>query len=463
MTLPRLALTFLIVIVLFALPTLADELQWKVGLASLKITPEKPVQMAGYANRVRPFEKVEQDIYAKALAIEDQGGHRAVLITMDLIGLSADLAEPVAQRIAEKTKVQRPDILLSYAHNHAGPQLSVTAKPGVGVSAEDAANTVAYTRRLQDQLVDLAVQATSADLKPAAMSWSTGVANFPMNRREFTPGGVILGRNPRGPADRAVPVLRIEGAAADHKPLAIVFGCACHNTTLTGQNYAICGDYAGFAQHEIQAALPQTQAMFVTGCAGDADPYPRGKMEDARRNGHDLAAEVLRVAASDNKQLKPVNGPLRTAFDQAELPLKPMKRDELQAIVTAKKPGYLLPTATRMLEMLDKGEPLPTSHRAPLAVWQFGKDLTLVALSGEVVVDYAFLVEQSIGPLNLWPAAYCNDYFGYLPSKRVISEGGYETRGLHDGTGFFAPEAEQAFVNKVHELAEKAGREMPAK
>jgi hypothetical protein len=443
---------------LLSRPVPADEApQWNAGLAAAKITPQKPVRMAGYANRVRPFESVEQDIYAKALAIEDQSGHRAVLITMDLIGLASDVAEPVAQRITEKTKIARPDILFSYAHNHAGPEPSLTAKPGIGTSAEDAANTVAYTRWLQEQLIELAAKA-AADMRPVTLAWSTGVVNFPMNRREFTAGGVILGRNPRGPSDRAVPVLRVGGP--DHKPIAVVFGCACHNTTLTGQNYALCGDYAGFAEHEIQAALPGAQAMFVTGCAGDADPYPRGKMDDAKQNGHELATEVVRVVGT---QLKPVNGPLHTAFDYAELPLKPMKRQELEAIVAAKKPGYLLPTATRMLAMLDKGEPLPTSHRAPLAVWQFGRDLTLIALSGEVVVDYAYLIEKSIGPLNLWPAAYCNDYFGYLPSKRVITEGGYETRGLHDGSGFFAPEAEDTFVAKVHELAEEAGREIPAK
>jgi len=109
-----------------------------------------------------------------------------------------------------------------------------------------------------------------------------------------------------------------------------------------------------------------------------------------------------------------------------------------------------------------RGQTLPTSYTAPLAVWQLGSDLTLVALPGEVVVDYVRLLEEALGPNKLWIAAYTCDVFGYLPSARVLREGGYETRGLYvGGIGLFTPEAEQALVAKVVELAKAAGRLEP--
>jgi hypothetical protein len=112
-----------------------------------------------------------------------------------------------------------------------------------------------------------------------------------------------------------------------------------------------------------------------------------------------------------------------------------------------------------MLERLKKGEALPASYRAPITVWQFGSDLTLVGLPGEVVVDYVRLIEEAIGPMKLWVSAYCNDTFGYVPSARVLREGGYETRGLyHGGVGYFAPEAQTVIVEKVRALADQAGR-----
>src|SRR5437667_4366575 len=196
---------------LSALCAYAAEMEWKVGLANVKITPEKPVPMAGYSSRTKPFEKVEQDIYAKALALEDRQGNRAGLVTTDLIGLSRAVAEPVCQRIADKTKLVRSQILLSSSHSHSAPILSLEERTEAGVAPEDARNIVAFTRSLQDKLVDVAAQALSR-LEPARLSWGSGVAHFAMNRPEFTPRGVILGVNPRGPVDRSVPVLRVDSA-----------------------------------------------------------------------------------------------------------------------------------------------------------------------------------------------------------------------------------------------------------
>src|SRR5262249_17426677 len=81
----------------------AQEGDWKMGVARVKITPPQPVFMAGYAARNKPYESVHDDLYAKALVLEDKGGTRGALITSDLIGFPAEIATPLRQRIAEKT------------------------------------------------------------------------------------------------------------------------------------------------------------------------------------------------------------------------------------------------------------------------------------------------------------------------------------------------------------------------
>src|SRR5438128_4936400 len=153
----------------------AAETEWKAGLASVKITPEKPVPMAGYAARTKPFDNVAQDIYAKALALEDQQGHRAVLVTTDLIGISREVAEPVCERIQEKTKLPRSQILLSSSHTHSAPTLRLEERADPGMSPEDARSIVAYTRSLQNKLVEVVRQALS-QLERARLSWGSGVA-----------------------------------------------------------------------------------------------------------------------------------------------------------------------------------------------------------------------------------------------------------------------------------------------
>ena len=310
---------------LTAAPAAAAETEWKVGLARVKITPERPVFLAGYASRNKPFEKVEADLYAKALALEDREGHRAVLVTSDLIGFPAAVAEPICERLREKAGLRREQILLNSSHTHTGPMLSLSPEGREGPKAGDAQRTVEYTRQLQDKVVAV-VQEALKRMGPAKLSYGVGVANFVMNRREFTANGVILGVNARGPADRSVPVLRIDTAEGTLR--AVLFGAAVHGTTLTGRNYELCGDYAGFAQVYVREKHPGAEALFMLGLAGDANPYPRGTMALAREHGATLGKEICRVLET---KLRPVRGPLHVAFDRVGLPLQaPPAQAELE-------------------------------------------------------------------------------------------------------------------------------------
>jgi hypothetical protein len=431
--------------------------EWKVGLAQVKITPEQPVFLSGYASRNKPFTKIETDLYAKALVLQDRDGHRAVLVTTDLLGFPASIAEPICRRIGDRTGLKREQILLTSAHVHTGPLLSLKAAARGHFSAADAARTVEYTKKLQGKIVDLVAQA-AARLEPANLSWGSGVVHFVMNRRQFTPQGVILGANPRGLADRSVPVLRIDGP--DGKLRAVLFGAAVHNTTLTQNNYEVCGDYAGFSEEYIEKENPGARALFILGCAGDADPYPRGNMQLARDHGATLGKEVCRALKAKRE---PVRGPLQIAFAQVDLPLQKLSREDLKRQAAGKR-GIQPGIAREMLALLDRGNKLPDHYRCPLTVWQFGSDLTLVGLSGEVVVDFVPLLEKALGPNRLWVAAYCNDVYGYLPSARVLREGGYETRGLYSGgLGFFDARAQAVLIAGVRELARSVGRELPSR
>lgn len=430
----------------------AQQAEFKAGVARADITPTTPIPMAGYAERRQPFEAVEQPLYAKVLALEDGRGERALLITADLIGFTRDLAARIAARLEASHGLARARILLNASHTHSGPlvggSLLKMAPP------ETVSRIEGYLRGLEEKIVAAAQQALGK-MQPARLSWGSGVVNFVMNRRQFTPRGVILGVNPRGPADRTVPLLRVDDAQG--RPLAVVFGAAVHNTTLTGDNLRISGDYAGFAQAYVEARRPGVQAMFVSGCGGDANPYPRGTFDLARRHGSELAEEVTRLMET---KLEPVRGPLRTEFRMVDLPLEAFTMPQIEALAR-NAPSYRRFFTDGALALLRAGKPLLQTYAAPLALWQFGEDLTLVAFSGETVVDYALAAERILGPLKLWVSGYNNDVFGYLPSARLLEEGGYETRGLYADYGLFRPEVERTVLRAIEEMARSAGRRMP--
>src|SRR5687768_6670473 len=166
-------------------PARAADTDWSIGVASAKITPQKPVILAGYAARTKPHESVDLDLYAKAMAFKDAQGNRAVLVTMDLCILPRDVAEPVRKRIADDAKLDLASVVLSVSHSHSAPAVTLgetkpanPATPGATrpVNPASPAN-IEYTRWLQEQLVDIARKAV-ADLKPAKLSWGTGVSSF---------------------------------------------------------------------------------------------------------------------------------------------------------------------------------------------------------------------------------------------------------------------------------------------
>jgi hypothetical protein len=215
-------------------------------------------------------------------------------------------------------------------------------------------------------------------------------------------------------------VLKVAGA--DGKSRAIVCGYACHCTVLSF--YQFCGDYAGFAQIAIEKANPGAQAMFVAGCGADQNPLPRRTIELAEQYGQQLAAAVQRVLGG---ALQPVESktPLLSAYEEIDLPFGTMPtRAQLEA--DAKSTNFALASRARnLLAILDKHGSFAPTYPYPTQVWRLG-ELTWIFLGGEVVADYSLRLKRNLGSSHTWVSSYCNDVMAYIPSLRVLKEGGYE-------------------------------------
>jgi hypothetical protein len=420
---------------------------WKAGTAAVVITPAQPLWMAGYSSRTKPAEGKAQDLFAKALALEDAAGTRLVFVTTDLIGIPRPLRDAVEKQVQEKHRLPAASLLLNASHTHCGPVLRAGQSVLYDLSPEQARQVEEYVADLQGKLVTLIGQAL-AELAPARLSYSHARAGFAMNRRLPSPKGYQNSPNPEGPVDHNVPILRVEGA--EGKLRAVLFGYACHNTTLSFQQF--CGDYAGYAQEYLEEAHPGTTALFLMGCGGDQNPYPRGRLEQAKQHGRALANAV---EAALLPKARPVWGPLRVAFQDVTLDfVPPATRDELLK-QRESSDKYTQRRAKVFLEELERNGKIHSTYAYPVQVVQFDGDLTLVALAGEVVVDYALRLKRELAGPTVWIAGYSNDVFGYVPSLRVLQEGGYEAGGAFRYSpipGPFAPSVEERIVGKVHEM-----------
>jgi hypothetical protein len=436
--------------------------EWKAAAAKAVITPTEPMYLAGFASREVPAEGTAMDLYAKSLAIEDAKGTRFVMVTLDLVEVTYQLRDAVAAAARSKYGLPEKALQLNCSHTHCGPELRYTELEFMSFTDPlRKERCLRYNAFLTDRIVGIIGEALQ-HLEPATVSYGHARCGFAMNRRlkSDKPSGApyLNSPNPEGVVDHDVPVLTVSTAAG--KLSAIVFGYACHNTSMSIKQWH--GDYAGHAQQLIEEAHPGTVALFMMGCGGDQNAYPRFSPIFSFRHGQSLATAV--EAALDAKP-KPVHGPLSIDWQTTRL--------DYESIPTAEQIGKRLGTG----EGYDKGYEvyqrkwdekrlhairnggLRDHYDYPVQTLRFGSDLTLVALSGETCVDYSLRLKHEFkGPGALWVAGYSNDILAYIPSKRVLHEGGYEafrslmywSNPLHPDK--FTDTLEERIIGKVGEM-----------
>ncbi|MCC7425252.1 MAG: neutral/alkaline non-lysosomal ceramidase N-terminal domain-containing protein [Planctomycetaceae bacterium] len=392
---------------------------WKAGVAKAVITPEKAVWLAGYGSKRPPDGKIH-DLWMKALALEDDKGNKAVLITSDFQGVPKIMSDPVFEQVKAKFGLERKQIMFTFSHNHCGPRLGDDLIDYYPVEEDQEKLVEEYTQEMIVKAVAMVGDALSK-LAPANLAQGQGKTTFAVNRRDNREADVpklIEEGKLVGVTDHSVPVLTV--TRPDGKLEAVLFGYACHPTTLSFLTW--CGDYPGFAQVEIEKNHPGTTAMFVNTCGGDQNPLPRRKVELCEKYGHMLATAVEEAL---KKPLQPISVGLKTAFAIVDLPyLHTVTREEL--VEVAKGPEGIRPRwARRLIKKLDAGGKFETAYPYPVHAWRLGKEMLVIGQGAETVVDYALRFKSEFGP-GTWVMGYADDMISYSPSKRVWLEGGYE-------------------------------------
>lgn len=428
-----------ILVASFTNATAADISEGLIGVARRDITPAYPIRLTGYAARTNMAQGVAQKLWAKALAMGSDDEGASVLVTVDNCGVPARVVEEVGRRLATKAKIRRANFVVASSHTHSGPMVRGFAENIFvrDLTAEEAAASDRYTTELTDDLERVAMEAL-AKRHPGRLAFAQGTVGFAANRR--TAGG---------PVDHALPALIAKNR--EGKVVAVVANYACHCTTLGHQVNQHHGDWAGFAQEFIEAEHPGAVALITIGCGADSNPSPRGGDDFgitlAKSHARALATMVGQLLNGDTKALAVAP---QAKFESVLLPFQtlPTKEEWQKRAAEGGIVGY---HARKNLDRLARGESLPTEIRYPIQSWSFGDRLVMVFLGGEVVVDYALRMKQRYDADRLWITAYANDVPGYIPSRRILNEGGYEAETslwYYDRPARFSPVIE----DQIHEV-----------
>ena len=426
-------------------PAVAAEIA--VGVAKVDVTPTHPVVLAGYGNRIEEFEGTYSPLWVRAIAIGDE--NPVVVAAVDNCGFPAAVTDAVRRKIAAEGVFDASRLVVSATHTHSAPSLVEYAP--ILWEGRDTEAQRERAKQYTDWLVDKIAEAATAavrDRKPADLSWGQGRVRFGGNRRAMKDGvWVGFGFAEKAPVDHSLPVMV---ARRDGQVVAVWTNYACHCTTAGTLNH-IGGDWAGFAATEIERSIPGASAVVTVGCGADVGPQPTGSVDLARRHGRALADEVAKLAATE---LTPLSGDAEVRHRVVDLPLAPAP-DREHWVETAKRDDFDGRHAKRMLAQLDRDGALPKAVPLPVTVWRFGSDLAIVFLGGEVTVDYAVRLKRELDWTRLWINAYSDDVPCYVPSKRVLDEGGYEadfSMIYYAWPSRFDPAVEDTLVSNVEEL-----------
>ena len=406
----------LVVCLLLVLPSgaRADE-GLRVGAARTDITPEKPVKMSGYASRKDLSTGVHDPLSARVLVFE-QDGSRLVLVSADLIGYYGGTADYLRSAILEACDLQPSELFLSAIHTHSAPTLTCDVEHGHP-------NNVGYTETLKTKLIEL-IQEAMESTAPAEIGVAAGSCPVGSNRRQVRirndgDSDIVLGRNPYGPTDKEVLVMKV--ARPDGALVALAFDYATHATSLGPKNYLISGDVIGLAEQFVEKVMgPDVIVPAFAGASGNIDPWFRvlptfetnsGWVPEPVLLGTFLGEEVVHV--SRRAEASPQEGRIRTAFAALELPRK--KSEE----VAAGSSATLNVTVARM------------------------GDIAFVGLGGEILTEIGMAIKAGSPCRQTFVITHCNGAAGYLAPSELHVEGGYEVR-----SSAFAPQAAEIVVRR---------------
>lgn len=431
---------------------------WQVGIGKRVITPKKKVWLAGYSGARIPYGKIH-DIYVKVMALKSPDGKRVVMATTDNQGMSKTVYKSIYRKIYQHFRLERSEFMLTFSHNHSGPRLTDDLRDYYPADEDQQELVREYSDWMGDQVVE-AVGEALENWQDAQLFKGEGHCSFAVNRRENKESEVAQlkaeGKPLKGAVDHYVPVLAVKGTRGNL--ISVLFGYACHPTTLSFNTWS--GDYPGYAQINIETNHPGTAAMFFNACGGDQNPLPRRKVALCERYGKMLSDAVEEVLA---QPMEPVTSTdLVTAFEYVNLDYEEIvTRDKLLPIANGSSKLHAR-WAHRMLEKIDEGVAFPTSYAYPVQAFQFGKELLLIGMGGEAVVDYSLRFKKEFSKQTTWVCGYANEMAAYIPSRRVWEEGGYEGGPHLDEYGHpawrWAGNVEERIVDGVYQLVRQVQR-----
>jgi neutral ceramidase len=423
----------------------------KAGMAKVVVTPPVGTQLAGYAGRTDPSTGVSDDLYAKALVLDD-GNERLALVVCDLIGFGIDMVNDMRDVIQQRSGIKPDNTMITCTHTHTGPNLR---------AAENA-----YVEGLKFHIAG-AVAAAASKMQEARIGANKGECLTGANRRnpDSPSGPYNLYKYPEGTMDPTVMVLRVEDTSGNM--IGVMTNYAGHPVGWGHKELGISRDYPGFALTVLEKVWgDDIVVIFLQGCCGNLNlnwiwdrpeesPMPprrlpeefEPRLKEVRRLGHILGGETLKTAEyiTDFVSDVTLKGARKDVKVRIREDLPERMQERVDTIRQEKKPPQQGKRGS-VYDAIVAGRGTITTEVQVLRVG----DYFIVGLPSEVFVEYQMEVRERSGAPYTFVSELANDSISYVPTPEAYEEGGYEAR-----SSSLAPDAGKSLVDGAIDLLEQ--------
>lgn len=440
----------------------------KFWCTSRTMTPDKPVFMHGFGARQSKSVGVHDPLYVKVALLS--ANKTLLIVTIDALGSDRAFVLGVKEALRERFGFAHEDVLLNFSHTHhsiflTGPD-EAWRRGGYSMAQDrwtdddselDFTEDERYSRFVRDTIVEMAEECQNR-LEEGELRLAKDSSSFAVSRRRPEGTGVVWRPYYEGEIDKELMVLTIVDCSG--KLRAVLYNYGCHTTAMGPDNMLLSNDFAGETSRLLEARYPGAVALFLQGCGGELKPR-RGAVGDKfismsiaemEQAGAELAEEVSAII--EKRPFSTIACEFQTRMAD------PLLRTELTDAAVYEKmandPAYnafYRSAAARTLRGIQDGT-VKTAIPHYIVVWQLDKQTHLVAMEGEVSTEYALKIKERFGTGRTLALGYTNGVFCYIPTRKMIAEGGYEAscNFFFKMRGPFLPEIEDVIMEEVESL-----------
>jgi hypothetical protein len=386
--------------------------------------------MAGYGSRVKPNTGIYDQLYTMGLLLDD-GKNKVLIITIDVCMIDRPFTSGIKELIKAKFQLNEENIIIHAIHTHAGP-FTILSRIEKGTTDYE---HVARYRKLLEEKIMICTGKCMSSLKEGYMEIGTGETYIGMSRRQKMPDGIRIGPNPGEEIDRLSYALTIKNM--EGKEEVVLFSCPCHPVVLYPRNMCISADFPGAARTEIEKKFPGAAAIFLQGSGADINPAVLVADDEYRDTYYSDVLLTGRILANDIYNI------IQKGMQKLELSIEAVTDTIILPLNGGQPARELRPEESDVIQ----GEIQAT-------VVKLSDDFRIIGLDGEICNQVGVHIRELFKDGYTMVLGYVGGWVGYIPTAKILQEGGYESR-CTEFVQPYAMDVEETLLAQLKELASR--------